>query len=107
MVVNIVSKNKHCTRCAVFEKVNQLITELGHGETPNIYVGLSKAFQKLKHIVLLHKLEHNGLKDICLCLFINNLIGRSQCLEYGYVKYNMLKGTTGGSTQEHGAWPSF
>ncbi len=88
MVVNIVSKDKHFTRCAVFENVNQLITELGHGETPNIYIGLSKAFQKLKDIVSLHKLEHNGVKDISLYLFINNLIGRSQCDEYS-------------------AWPSF
>ncbi len=59
------------------------------------YLDLSKAFDTLNHDILLHKLEHYGVRDSSLDLFNNYLTNRKQYVEYDDVNSDILHISTG------------
>lgn len=72
-------REKHSTELAALEMVNNIINKLDKKEIPfNIYIDLSKAFDTLDHTILLHKLQHYGVKNKSLSLLKNYLENRCQ-----------------------------
>ena len=66
------------------------------GETPiNIYLDLSKAFDRLDHEILLYKLNYYGLNATALQLLKSYLSKRTQYVEYDNVKSDIGYVATG------------
>jgi hypothetical protein len=61
----------------------------------SVFIDLSKAFDTLDHSILLGKLQHLGIRGVSLDLFVSYLTNRSQCVQFGGVKSDMLPITCG------------
>ena len=58
-------------------------TQMDSGKVPiNIYIDLSKAFDKLDHAILLDKLNYYGVRGVAYRLFHSYLSNRYQYVEY-------------------------
>jgi hypothetical protein len=78
-----------------FEKGQEMIA---------MFMGMSKAFDKVWHRGILVKLENNGIKGNLLKWFSSDLSGRSQCVVFNGVKskHNYINpGVTQGSVLGH------
>ena len=63
--------------------------------TIGIFLDLSKAFDTVNHEILIKKLEHYGIRGICLQWFTNYLQERSQIVKYKQHRSNEINVTTG------------
>ena len=73
--------------------VNAILTKITNAfETKNIacciFLDFAKAFDTGNHNILINKLEHYGIRGVCLNLFKNFLTNRQQCTEInGTISY--------------------
>ena len=66
------------------------------GEIPfAIFIDLSKAFDTLDHITLIHKLSYYGVQGTVLTLFQSYLSNRKQYVQFDNVESDLATLTTG------------
>ena len=83
-------RKKHSTEHALIELVDQIRASFGDKKmTCGIFIDLSKAFDTVNHQILLHKLEHYGIRGKALDLFKSYLSNRKQ-----YVQIDKCKSST-------------
>ena len=83
-------RKKHSTEHALIELVDQIKSSMSNKEmTCGIFIDLSKAFDTVNHQILLHKLEHYGIRGKALELFKSYLSNRKQ-----YVQIDKCKSKT-------------
>ena len=89
-------RKNHSTELAAIEFVDRVSQSMIKDENPfSIFIDLSKAFDTLDHKILLHKLEHLGIKGNKLEWFKNYLTGRFQYVDIDGVQSKTLPITTG------------
>ena len=77
------------TELAALELIDRLLNQLNNHSIPiNFYIGLSKAFDSLRHDILIEKLAYYGVKNKALDLLKSYLSNRKQ-----YVKLNDITST--------------
>ena len=80
-------RNKRSTTLAIIELVEKINRAIDNGEfTVGIFLDLSKAFDTVNHKILIDKLQHYGIRGICLKWFENYLQNRKQIVKYGDTK---------------------
>ena len=92
---------KHSTIDALTEFVSNALPALDNsGNCLAVYLDLSKAFDTIKHSVLIDKLEHYGVRGKALDWFRSYLEQRRQYVSYGgvhsdirYVEYGVPQGS--------------
>ena len=86
----------HSTEHAILEVVDRISLEIDYGNTPiAIFLDLSKAFDILDHKILLSKLQHHGIPGIALNWFSSYLGNRSQFVQIGQTKSDIIPKTVG------------
>ena len=78
---------KHSTEHAALELVDKISEELDKGNTLNIFIDLSKAFDTLDPKIILHKLNHYGINGPALNTMKSYLTDRKQYVEFKNVVY--------------------
>ena len=74
---------KHSTNMAVIKLVDKIVNAANNNEiTAGICLDLSKAFDTIKHDILLDKMAHYGFRGIVLDWFKSYLTNRKQFVEY-------------------------
>ena len=77
------------TELAALELIDILLNQLNNHSIPiNFYIDLSKAFDRLRHDILIEKLAYHGVKNKALDLLKSYLSNRKQ-----YVKLNDITST--------------
>jgi len=81
----------HSTSMAVIEMTNKITAALDNKQfAVGIFIDLSKAFDTLDHQILVHKLEHYGVRGTALDWFKSYLKNRCQFVEYADTKSSYL-----------------
>ena len=89
-------RKNRSTELAVIELVDKITKAIDKGEyTIGIFLDLSKAFDMINHKILIKKLEHYGIRGICLKWFENYLENRKQIVKYNQVKSKEMIITSG------------
>ena len=89
-------RKNRSTELAVIELVDKITKAIDKGEyTIGIFLDLSKAFDTINHKILIKKLEHYGIRGICLKWFENYLENRKQIVKYNQIKSKEMKITSG------------
>jgi retron-type reverse transcriptase len=84
------------TEHAILELTDKISKKMVEGlYTLGIFLDLSKALDTVNHEILIKKLEHYGLRGICLQWFTNYLQERSQIVQYKQHTSNEMNVTTG------------
>ena len=90
---NIIFKNqfdfcpKHSTNIAVIKLFDNIVNTANNNEiTTGIFLDLSKAFDTIKHDILLHKMARYRFRGIVLDWFKSYLTNRKQFVEYNNSK---------------------
>ena len=84
-------RKRHSTIHALNTAVTQIIHSLNRDRTVfGIFLDFSKAFDTIKHVILIEKLEHYGIRGIALNLFKNYLKDRKQCVFNGEVYSDLM-----------------
>ena len=84
-------RKNHSTEHALIELVDQIRSSIGENKmTCGIFIDLSKAFDTVNHQILLHKLEHYGIRGKALELFKSYLSNRKQYVQIDQSKSNTL-----------------
>ena len=84
------------TEHAILELTDKISKAMDEGLfTIGIFLDLSKAFDTVNHEILIKKLEHYGLRGICLQWFTNYLQERSQIVKFKQHRSNEMNVTTG------------
>ena len=84
-------RKRHSTIHALNTAITQIIHSLNRNETVfGIFLDFSKAFDTIKHDILLDKLEHYGVRGITLDLFRSYLKNRKQCVFNGEIASDLL-----------------
>lgn len=90
---------QHSTESAILEFVNNVYASLEEKMyVVGVFLDLSKAFDTLDHKILLHKLEHSGIRGVPLKLFQSYLDCRKQAV-YCNQNYSSLKSISKGVPQ--------
>ena len=83
-------RKKHSTGHAINYSVNKIVNELqNRNHVIGIFIDLSKAFDTIDHSKLLTKLEHYGIRGICLQLLSSYLRDRKQFTNFNGVESDM------------------
>ena len=83
-------RKQHSTGHAINYSINKVINELEkRNHVIGIFIDLSKAFDTIDHEKLLIKLEHYGIRGICLKLFESYLTNRQQYTEFNSTQSDM------------------
>ena len=89
-------RKKHSTEHALIELIDQIRSSFGDRQmTCRIFIDLSKAFDTVNHKILLHKLEHYGIRGKALELFKSYLENRKQYVQIDNCKSNTRPITCG------------
>jgi len=89
-------RESHSTEHAALELVDRVITQLDNSKLPlAIFIDLSKAFDTINHEILLHKLNHYGIRNTSLSLLKSYLTNRKQFVEIDDVQSPLTDITTG------------
>ena len=89
-------RKKHSTVHALInaaENVYESIDKKHH--TLGIFIDFSRAFDTVRHDILLHKLEHYGIRGNLHSLLTSYLTNRQQYVSYGGLESSLLKLTCG------------
>ena len=90
------SRKNHSTDHAIIELTDNITKAMDEGKyTIGIFLDLSKAFDTVNHQILLNKLEHYGIRGLCLKWFESYLHGRTQIVKFGDHRSNKMSLTTG------------
>jgi hypothetical protein len=76
-------RKDHSTFMAVMEMYDKISEARDNGHfSVGIFLDLSKAFDTVNHEILISKLNHYGIRGICLNWIRDYLRGRKQCVSY-------------------------
>ena len=74
---------KHSTDMAINKLVDKVVNATNNNETTaGVFLDLSKAFDTIKHDILLEKMSHYGFRGFVLDWFKNYLTNRKQFVDY-------------------------
>ena len=94
-------RSNRSTEHAILELSNKISKAIDKGEyTIGVFLDLSKAFDTVNHGILLKKLQHYGIRGICLQWFTNYLQERTQIVkfkQYRSAEMNVMTGVPQGS----------
>ena len=83
MIINLGFRKEHSTIHAIQTAISSVITSLNSSyQTMGIFIDFSKAFDTIKHSVLLDKLRHYGIRGTALKLITDYLTNRKQYVFY-------------------------
>ena len=89
-------RRNHSTEFAALELIDRILLDMDKGEIPfAIFIDLSKAFDTLHHITLMHKLSYYGVHGTALTLFQSYLSNRKQYVNFDNVESDLATLTTG------------
>ena len=89
-------RKKHSTVHALNTAVTQIVESLNDNKIVlGIFLDFSKAFDTILHNILLHKLEHYGIRGKCLELLTNYLANRKQYMYSEGIESELLDITSG------------
>ena len=89
-------RKNRSTELAIIELVDKIAKGIDQGKyTLGIFLDLSKAFDTINHKILIKKLEHYGIRGICLKWFKNYLEGRKQAVKYNTIKSDEMMTSSG------------
>ena len=89
-------RKNHSTDHAIIELSDNITKAMDEDKyTIGIFLDLSKAFDTVNHQILLNKLEHYGIRGLCLKWFESDLHGRTQIVKFGDHRSNKMSLTTG------------
>ena len=87
---------RHSTKLAAVKLVDFISHKMESGHTPtNIYVDISKAFDKIYFDILLDKLSYYGISGTALKLLKSYLLDRKQYVVYNNCNSNLVDVTIG------------
>ena len=111
---NILSKHQfgfrknRSTEDAILELTNKISKALDERKyTLGVFLDLSKAFDTVNHEILCKKLEHYGIRGICLQWFKNYLRERSQIVKFKQHKSTEMKITQQASPKDQFLAPCY
>ena len=101
-------KQNHSTINAVQTAITLVITSLNSSyQSMDIFIDFSKAFDTIKHAILLSKLSHYGIRGIALDLICDYLTNRKQFVFCDNNFYSQLSDISIGVPQESVLGPLF
>ena len=88
-----VFREKHSTIKSILDFIDKISPEIDRPSknySMGIFVDLFKAFDTIKHIVLIHKLEHYGIRRIALKWFMSYLLDRTKFVKIGNISSKFM-----------------
>ena len=90
------SRAKPGNPASIIYNIDRILLDMDKGEIPfAIFIDLSKAFDTLDYITLMHKLSYYGVQGTALTLFQSYLSNRKQYVQFDNVESDLANLTTG------------